>query len=108
MLNHALSGKKLGLLLSTRPDTAGFRCGLRLAEAALSQGLQVYLYCIDEAVAGLADEQLQALKARGLNLFACAYAARQRHLPLSDLATFAGLALVSDLIASTDRFLSFN
>jgi|SRR5881409_638818 len=103
-----LRGKKLGLLLSTRPEHASFRHGLRLAEAALSQGIQVYLYCIDEAVTGLADAKLQALKARGANLFACAYGAQRREIPVNDLATFAGLSVVSDLIASTDRFLSFN
>jgi len=80
---------------------------LQLAEAALNQGLQTYLYCIDDAVTGLADAQLQGLKARGANLFACAYGAQQRNIPLSDLATFAGLTVVSDLIANTDRFVSF-
>jgi sulfur relay (sulfurtransferase) complex TusBCD TusD component (DsrE family) len=103
-----LSGKKLGILISARPEDPSFQHGLRLAEAALSHGLQVYLYCIDDAVTGLADTELQNLKARGANLFACAYGAQQRNIPLSDLATFAGLTLVSDLIASTDRFVSFN
>jgi sulfur relay (sulfurtransferase) complex TusBCD TusD component (DsrE family) len=103
-----LQGKKLGLLLSTCPEQPAFRHGVRLAEAALSQGVQVYLYCIDDAVRGVADPELQSLKARGLNLFACAYAARRRNIPVSDLAVFAGLATVSDLMAGTDRFLSFN
>ena len=104
----SLRGKKLGLLLSTRPEHPGFRHGVCLAEAALSQGLRVYLYCIDEAVWGVADAQLQSLKARGLNLFACAYGAQRRHIPVSDLAVFSGLTVVSDLMAGTDRFLSFN
>ena len=101
-------GRKLGLLLSTRPETPGFRHGVRLAEAALGCGVKVYLYCIDDAVFGVADPQLQALQARGLHLFACAYAAQRRQLALTDAATFAGLTVVSDLIAGTDRFLSFN
>ena len=103
-----LHGKKLGLLLSASPDAASFRHGLRLAETALSQGILVYLYCIDDAVKGLADERLQQIKLQGANVFACAYGAERRGIPLSDLATFAGLTVVSDLIASTDRFLSFN
>ena len=101
-------GKKLGLLLSTRPEHPNFQRGLRLAEAALSQGVLVYLYCIDDAVWGVGDRQLQALKSRGLNLYACAYGVQQRNIPLSDRATFAGLGVVSDLMAGTDRFLSFN
>jgi len=102
-----LTGKKLGVLLSRRPDDPGFRHGLRLADAALSQGLQVYLYCIDDAVTGLADLQLQNLKASGANLFACAYGAQTRNIAIGDLATFAGLSVVSDLIADTDRFVCF-
>ena len=101
-------GRKLGILLSTRPDQAPFTHGLHLAATALDRGLHVYLYCIDDAVHGVADPRLQALKARGLNLYACAYGAQRRNLPINDLAAFAGLTVVSDLIASTDRFVSFN
>jgi len=101
-------GLKLGILISTRPGTAGFVHGLRLAEAALSEGLEVYLYCIDDAVHGVSDAGLQTLRARGLRLFACAYGAQRRGIPRTDLATFAGLTLLNDLIGGTDRFVSFN
>jgi len=100
--------KKLGLLLSTGPDTRNFRHGVNLANAALDAGAKVYLYCIDDAVTGLADAQLQSLRARGLNLYACAYGAQKRNIAPSELAVFSGLTIVSDLIAGTDRFLSFN
>ena len=103
-----LRGKKLGLLLSTAPAHSSFQYGLSLAETAIKQGVQVYLYCIDDAVLGLDHPKLQALKAEGLILYACAYGAQRRNIPLSDVATFAGLGTVSDLIAGTDRFLSFN
>ncbi len=101
-------GKKLGLLLSAPPGTDSFRHGVRLAGAALAQGVDVYLYCVDDAVGGADDPELQALKSRGLKLYACAYGAQRRHLPLDDRAVFAGLTVVSDLVASTDRFVSFN
>lgn len=81
---------------------------MRLAEIALAAGVDVYLYCIDEAVHGVGDAGLQALKAKGLKLYACAYGAQRRALPINDLATYAGLTVVSDLIAGTDRFVSFN
>jgi sulfur relay (sulfurtransferase) complex TusBCD TusD component (DsrE family) len=104
----ALRGKKLGILLSTLPGQPAFKHGLALAEAAMSEGVDVYLYCIDDAVRGLEEPGLQSLAARGLKLFACAYAANRRNLPLAGAATFAGLGVVSDLIAGTDRFVSFN
>src|SRR3954453_19098870 len=103
-----IAGKKLGLLLSVAPDKPNFRHAIALASAAVKRGVQVYFYCIDDAVAGLDDKALQELKAGGVNLFACAYGAQKRNLSLGELATFAGLSTVSDLIANTDRFVSFN
>jgi hypothetical protein len=103
-----LRGKKLGLLLSTRPETDSFQHGVRLAAAALQKGVDVYLYCIDDAVHGVGSPDLQALKASGLKLYACAYGAQRHRVPISDQAVFAGLTVVSDLVAATDRFLSFN
>ncbi len=98
----------MGLLISSRPENPTFQYGLRLAETALAEGVDVYLYCIDDAVNGVGDAKLQKLKERGLKLYACAYGANRRNFPLSDQATFAGLTVVSDLIAGTDRFVSFN
>ena len=103
-----LRGKKLGVLISCKPDQPGFRHGLRTAAAAMKGGVNVYLYCIDEAVSGVVDPELQALKAKGLNLYACAYGAHKRNIALTEHATFAGLTVVNDIIAGTDRFVSFN
>ncbi|MCB1128290.1 MAG: DsrE family protein [Verrucomicrobiae bacterium] len=100
--------RKLGILISARPDAPGFHHGIRLADAALAVGVDVYLYCIDEAVSGVGDPALQRLRERGLKLYACAYGAHRRRLPLTEDATFAGLTVVSDLISGTDRFVAFN
>lgn len=101
-------GKKLGVLVSVAPTHANFAHAVHTAAAALDKGVTVYLYCIDEAVRGVDDPELQSLRARGLILYACAYGAQQRRIALSDRATFAGLTIVNDLIAGTDRFVSFN
>lgn len=104
----SLRGKKLGILISCTPGEPNFAHGLGLAEAAVAQGVDVYLYCIDEAVAGIADAHLQKLKQGGVKLYACAYGANRRNLPLNDDAVFAGLTVVSDLMAATDKFVAFN
>jgi len=100
-------GKKLAVLVSAAPGQPGFRHGARVAEAALAAGVDVYLYCIDDAVAGVADPRLEALEPAGLKLFACAESAQRRHLPMNPRATQAGLALLANLIAATDRFVAF-
>jgi sulfur relay (sulfurtransferase) complex TusBCD TusD component (DsrE family) len=103
-----LKGKRLGVLLSTAPTQPNFNHGLRLVEAAVNRGMEVYLYCIDDAVTGVSQPRLQALRERGLRLYACAYAAQRRQIPVSEDAIFSGLSVVSDLMAGTDRFVSFN
>ena len=104
----SLRGKKLGLLLSTPPSQPGFHHGLSLAHAALEEGAEVYLYCVDEAVRGVDEPRLQSLAACGLKLYVCAYGAQRRGLERNPRAIYAGLALLSDLMAATDRFVSFN
>jgi hypothetical protein len=104
----SFDGQKLGILISAPPEAAAFLHGVRFAETALRAGCVVYLYCIDSAVAGVGHAELQALRSRGLKFYACAYGAHHHGVPVDDRATFAGLTVVSDLIASTDRFVSFN
>ena len=101
-------GKKLGLLISVRPEHPNFARGLKLAETALEEGVDVYLYCIDEAVHGVGHPHLLGLQERGLKLFACAYGAHRRNLAVTKQATFSGLATLNDIIMGTDRFVSFN
>lgn len=102
-----LHGKKLGVMVSSGPEAASFECAYRLAATALGEGMQVYLYYMDEGVRGVSDKRVQALKAKGAQLFACAYSAQRREIPIDEAAVFSGLATVSDIMAGTDRFLSF-
>ena len=95
-------------MVSVSPDEPGFDQALGQAEEGLAKGEKVYLYCIDDAVPGLSDPRLAKLRADGLNLFGCAYSMRQRKLPLDDSAVFSGLSVLSDIMADTDRFESFN
>jgi len=104
----SLPAKKLGILLSTSPAHPEFQRGVSAAATALEDGEKVYLYCIDDAVAGVGDVLLQSLRERGLILYACAYAAQRRSIAINDLATYAGLGVLGDLLAATDEFLSFN
>ncbi|HSI85634.1 MAG: DsrE family protein [Candidatus Methylacidiphilales bacterium] len=103
----ALSGKKLGVLLATSPQNSNFEPVVALLNTALDEGVVVYLYCIDDGVRCAATPEFQKLKERGTKLFACAYGAHRRHIPVDDTAAFSGLTIVSDLIANTDKFLAF-
>ncbi len=107
MANPA-SKKRLGILLSTPPDHANLQTAIGLSEAALADQMDVYLYLIDEGVHSLDSDRLLQLSKDGVKLFACAYAAQRRGIPLSDKATFCGLVVFSDLVKGCDRFVALN
>jgi len=100
--------RKLGLMVSTAPAHPNLETAIGLGDAALQRGADVYLYLIDDGVAAVEDPRLQALAARGLKLFVCAYGCQKRRLPLSDKATNCGLVVLTDLINGTERFLALN
>jgi hypothetical protein len=102
-----LAGKKLGVLLTIAPAHPSFRAALTLIGAALDAGLRVYLYCIDEGVRAVATPEIQALKARGVNLFGCAYGAGHRKIAIDEAAAWSGLTVLADVVGSTDKFVSF-
>lgn len=100
----ALDGKKLGILLAAAPEQPNFTHALKLAERARARDAQVYLYLIDQALEGLDNAGLAALAANGAKVFACSLGPNDTTPPN---ITRSGLGTVSDLIASTDRFIGF-
>jgi sulfur relay (sulfurtransferase) complex TusBCD TusD component (DsrE family) len=100
--------RRLSILLAAGPETAGFDHGLRLARAAVKQGIQVYLYCIDDAIAGLGSEPMEDLRLGGGRIYGCAYAAERRGLTWDANTVYGGLALLSDLMVGSDRFVAFS
>jgi hypothetical protein len=102
-----LTGRKLGVLLTTPPTHSNFRPALALMNAALDAGVRVYLYCIDEGVRAVATPEIQVIKARGASLFGCAYGAGNRQITTDDAAAWSGLTVLADVVGSTDKFVSF-
>ena len=100
--------RKLGILLSVAPDHPNFNHGLQLAAAALNAQDEVFIYCLDEAVRGVTDERLKILKSHGLRLFACSFAAQRRQLPQTQDVLYGGLTMLNDVMAASDRLVSFN
>lgn len=102
--------RKLGVMLSTRPEHPNLETVLGLSRAALDRGADVYLYLIDDGVLAKDRPDIQELAERGVKLFVCAYGCQKRRLPLSDPDRFnyCGLVVLTDLINGCDRFLALN
>lgn len=100
--------KTLGILLSTPPEDKNLTTVTSLANEALRQGVDTYLYLIDDGVRNLGRPEMETLRQNGVKLFLCAYGAQRRGIPTSDKAVFCGLVVLSDLVKGCDRFVTFN
>ena len=106
--NRDLRGRKLGILLSTKPEHPNLETCLALSRAALARGADLYLYLIDDGVPNVDDERVLELSRRGAKLFVCAYGCQRRRLPITDKATYCGLVVLTDVINGCDRFVALN
>jgi sulfur relay (sulfurtransferase) complex TusBCD TusD component (DsrE family) len=107
----SMQKKKLGLLLSTPPSHPNVATVAHLSEVGLKEGVDVYLYLIDEGVKNIHDERLLALSRGGAKLFACAYGCQQQGVPTDNLdpnIQLCGLVVLSNMMNGCDRFVAFN
>ncbi len=103
--------KKLGVLLSTPPSHPSVTTVSRLCEEALTAGLDVYLYLIDEGVKNVGDARFSRFSHAGGKFFVCAYGCQQHGVETDTLSkdvTLCGLVVLSNIINGCDRFVAFN
>ncbi len=107
----SLKKKKLGLLLSRPPEHPHSHTVTRLSEEALTAGVEVYLYLIDEGVKNLHNPRMLKLASSGVKFFVCAYGCQQHKISTDGYGqevNFCGLVILSNIINGCDRFLAFN
>ncbi len=105
-----MASRKLGLLLSTAQSETSILTVVNLADAAIRQGIEVYLYLIDEGVKSLKDARFGRLIDGGLKMSVCAYGCQQHGVSTQDLdsrVSLSGLVVLSGIIDGCDRFLAF-
>lgn len=105
-----MAARRLGLLLSTPPSHPSVDTVLRLAEAALRQGIDVYLYLIDEGVKSLKDPRYLDVVHAGVKMSVCAYGCQQHGVLTTGIdpeISLSGLVVLSGIIDGCDRFLAF-
>ena len=105
-----MASRKLGLLLSTPPSHPSVDTVLHLIDAALRQGIEVYLYLIDEGVKSLMDSRYMDVVHAGVKMSVCAYGCQQHGVSTKDAnpeISLSGLVVLSGIIDGCDRFLAF-
>lgn len=102
--------RKLGLMLSTPPSHPSVETVVRLTQAALHKGVDVYLYLIDEGVKTVVNQRYLQLIDAGAKMSVCAYGC-QRHgvatATVDSRISLSGLVVLSGIIDGCDRFLAF-
>jgi sulfur relay (sulfurtransferase) complex TusBCD TusD component (DsrE family) len=105
-----MPARKLGLLLSTAPSPSTVDTVAQLADAAIRQGIEVYMYLIDEGVKSFADARFHGLLDRGVKMSVCAYGCQQHGVSTQGVdsrVSLSGLVVLSGIIDGCDRFLAF-
>jgi sulfur relay (sulfurtransferase) complex TusBCD TusD component (DsrE family) len=105
-----MPARKLGLLLSTAPKDTTIDTLVSLAEAAIRQGIEVYLYLIDEGVKSFQDTRFSRLLDGGVKMSVCAYGCQQHGVSTQQIdsrVSLSGLVVLSGIIDGCDRFLAF-
>ena len=87
-----LAGKRLALIVSTAPELGDLSRAHALAMAAAALGVDVGIFFMDEAVAGLPQARalLAELVEEGCELCACASSAHARGLGEADVGMLLG------------------
>lgn len=100
----AVIPSQLGVLISCSPRHRNWNRGLRVIRRVLEAGVSVHVYLLEEAVTGVRDIHLQAMRSDGLVLNACASAARRHGVEPDDVhAIFGGLVLLHQILARCPR-----
>lgn len=105
-----MPARRLGLLLSTPPSHPSVETVVQLTHAALRQGVEVYLYLIDEGVKAVVDQRYLGLIDAGAKMSVCAYGCQQHGVPTATVdsrVSLSGLVVLSGIIDGCDRFLAF-
>ena len=99
---------KLGLMLTTSTESENTHTVIKLAEAALEEGLEVSIFLMCDGVYNMSVEPLNALAERGARLSLCAHNADERKLEKKGPILFGSQYDLADIVAESDRFLAFN
>ncbi len=100
--------KKLGFMLTTGMESEDAHTVVKLAEAALEEGLEVSIFLMCDGIYHLISEPLNALVDKGAELSLCAHNAEQRKAEKKGTILFGSQYDLANIVAESDRFLAFN
>ncbi len=100
--------RTLGILLTTSPESENTHTAIRLAEAALAQGVGVRVFVMCDGVYNLNQPEFMSLAQKGASIAVCAHNANERSVIEKPGVVWGGQYDLAANVSECDRFLSFN
>lgn len=101
-------GITFGVVVHAPPHSPSFKQAMRVAQEALEQSCEVFLYLLDDAVGGGGDSSIHELIQKGAKISACGYALEKRSLDCPEEICPAGLTTLSDILLNSDSIAVYN
>lgn len=101
--------EKLGILLTTSPESANTHTVLKLAEAAIARGAEVEIFIMCDGVHNAFDPRFEVLVEKGARIVLCSHNLGERRRPKIEGAIECGSQYDhAQLVHKVDRYLAFN
>jgi sulfur relay (sulfurtransferase) complex TusBCD TusD component (DsrE family) len=100
--------RKLGILLSTSPESENTYTVIKIAEAALLAGKEVYIFLMDDGVYNVNHSNFCGLTDRGAQITLCGHNAEERNVLRKEGIDFGSQYDLAGIAHKVDRFLAFN
>jgi sulfur relay (sulfurtransferase) complex TusBCD TusD component (DsrE family) len=101
-----MASKTLGILLATSPEHEDASTAVRLAEAALAQGIEVKIFVMCDGVYQLTNPLFLALQSQGAELCMCAHNAVERDVAKQPEVISGSQYDLAHYVYEADRFVS--
>lgn len=96
------------MMLTTSPESENTHTVIRLAEAALRQGVEVHIYLMADGVYNIHIRELMALAEKGVQLALCERNAALRQAGRKEGILYGSQYDLAQMVQDVDRFLAFN
>lgn len=104
--------KKLGILLSTSPESENTYTVIKIAEAALLAEKEVYIFLMDDGVYNVNHSDFCNLIDKGAQITLCTHNAEERNVSrkegIKEGIDFGSQYDLAGIAHKVDRFLAFN
>lgn len=99
--------QKLGILLTTSPESENTFTVIKLTEAALSSERDVHIFLMCDGVYNINDRNFVSLLDKGAIITLCAHNASERLLEKREGINFGSQYDLAYIVNESDKFLSF-